>query len=93
MGEAKRKTCLFCPPAPAFHTAHGRSRPRLERDREYDEYVDRDMYAHGGHAHHMADDYRDRGLDRDRIPARDHRGREDEYGPHRGSSRRALNAI
>lgn len=80
-----------------FQTAQARSRPRLERDREYDEYAERELYAHG-HQHHLpgAEDYRDRGLDRalERIPPRDHRpSREDDYAPHRGSSRRALNAI
>ncbi|XP_008194393.1 voltage-dependent L-type calcium channel subunit beta-2 isoform X4 [Tribolium castaneum] len=74
---------------PTFHTSHTRSRQRLEREREYEEYAERDSYTHAnthGMPHHGGDDYR--------IPARDHRAaREEEYPTHRGSSRRALNAI
>lgn len=58
------------------------------------------MYSSHGHSHphHVpGDDYRDsRGMDRaiERMPPRDHRQlRDDEYASHRGSSRRALNAI
>ncbi|XP_015835933.1 voltage-dependent L-type calcium channel subunit beta-1 isoform X2 [Tribolium castaneum] len=76
-------------PVPTFHTSHTRSRQRLEREREYEEYAERDSYTHAnthGMPHHGGDDYR--------IPARDHRAaREEEYPTHRGSSRRALNAI
>ncbi|XP_068904148.1 voltage-dependent L-type calcium channel subunit beta-1 isoform X3 [Tenebrio molitor] len=78
-------------PAPTFHTAHARTRQRVDRDREYDDYVEREGYPHAnthGIPHHGGDDYRDR------IPPRDHRvAREEEYPTHRGSSRRALNAI
>lgn len=54
------------------------------------------MYSHGHtHPHHVSgEDYR--GMDRaiERLPPRDHRQvRDDEYASHRGSSRRALNAI
>jgi hypothetical protein len=77
--------------APTFHTAHARTRQRVDRDREYDDYVEREGYPHAnthGIPHHGGDDYRDR------IPPRDHRvAREEEYPTHRGSSRRALNAI
>lgn len=77
---------------PTFHTAHTRSRPRLEREREYDEYTERDYSGQTHLSSHLpgAEDYRERGIDR--LPARDHR-RDDEYQTHRGSSRRALNAI
>ncbi|CAH0557632.1 unnamed protein product [Brassicogethes aeneus] len=72
-------------PVPTFHTSHTRSRPRLERDREYEDYVDREYLTntHGVPPHMQGgDDYR----------LRDPR-REEEYPSHRGSSRRALNAI
>ncbi|XP_022918800.1 voltage-dependent L-type calcium channel subunit beta-4 isoform X4 [Onthophagus taurus] len=70
-----------------YHTQHTRSRPRLEREREYDEYTDRDYAG----SHMAGDDYRNMGLERT-LPLRDHR-RDDDYQAHRGSSRRALNAI
>lgn len=89
----------FPPTVPTFHTAHARSRPRLERELEYDVYTDRDSYPHNSHnvTSHLnrGDEYRDRDLDRnlERIPPREHRtNREEEY-PHRSSSRRVLNAI
>lgn len=85
----------ICAIVSSFQTGHARNRPRLERDREYEEYVERDYShsnTHGLSHHHGADDYRERNLDR--IPPRDHRAtREEEYPTHRGSSRRALNAI
>lgn len=67
---------------PTFQTSHTRSvRGRLERDREYEEYLD----------FHQGEEYRERHLDR--IPSREARTREEEFPAHRGSSRRALNAI
>ncbi|KAF7269969.1 hypothetical protein GWI33_017057 [Rhynchophorus ferrugineus] len=77
-----------------FHTAHHRiGRARLERDREYDEYSEKDHLS----VHHLpADEYRDRPMDRV-PPPRDLRNRDDlEYpapAPHKSSSRKALNAI
>ncbi|KAK9747431.1 Guanylate kinase [Popillia japonica] len=51
--------CVF----PTFHTAHTRSRPRLEREREYDEYTDRDYPGQTHLPPHLSstEDYRDRG--------------------------------
>ncbi|KAK9747433.1 Guanylate kinase [Popillia japonica] len=50
-------------PVPTFHTAHTRSRPRLEREREYDEYTDRDYPGQTHLPPHLSstEDYRDRG--------------------------------
>ncbi|XP_066256880.1 voltage-dependent L-type calcium channel subunit beta-2 isoform X4 [Euwallacea similis] len=78
-----------------FQTAHSRStRARLERDREYDEYSEKDhLNTHTG-AHHLPpDDYRDRPLDR--VPSRNLRSREDMDFPSslKSTSRKALNAI
>lgn len=67
-------------PVPTFQTAHRRT--RHERDREYEEYSERDNYPH----HIQGEDYRT-------IDRREHRAREEDYVTHRGSSRRALNAI
>ncbi|XP_017786119.1 PREDICTED: voltage-dependent L-type calcium channel subunit beta-2 isoform X3 [Nicrophorus vespilloides] len=72
---------------PSFHTGHNRSRPRLEREREYDEYTD---YGDRHNAHMQGEDYRDRGMER---MSRDMRTREEEYPTHKSSSRRALNPI
>ncbi|XP_056635643.1 voltage-dependent L-type calcium channel subunit beta-2 isoform X3 [Diorhabda sublineata] len=69
---------------PTFHTGHQRSvRGRLEREREYEEYSDRELNTHGATTH---DDYRER------IPTSRSR-EEDSFSSHRGASRRALNAI
>lgn len=78
---------------PTFHTAHTRSvRSRLERDREYDDYLEREhLNTHIPHHLQGGEEYRDRPLDR--IPSREARTREEEFPTHRGSSRRALNAI
>lgn len=84
-----------------FHTGHSRGRSRLERDREFEDFIDRDPHpqSHGaGVPPHLAggQDYREHTLDRtlERIPPRDHRGvREDDFPPHRTSSRRAVNVI
>ncbi|XP_065162822.1 voltage-dependent L-type calcium channel subunit beta-2 isoform X4 [Atheta coriaria] len=79
---------------PTFHTGHNRTRPRLEREREYDDYAEREYREM-----HLSDEYRDRdrGPSNDRTlerPPRDHRAtREEEYPSHRGSSRRCLNPI
>ncbi|XP_045472330.1 voltage-dependent L-type calcium channel subunit beta-1 isoform X3 [Harmonia axyridis] len=67
-------------PVPTFQTTHRRT--RLEREREYEEYSDRDSFPH----HMQGEDYRT-------IDRREHRTREEDYVAHRGSSRRALNAI
>ncbi|XP_049821820.1 voltage-dependent L-type calcium channel subunit beta-3 isoform X4 [Aethina tumida] len=74
-----------------FHTGHARSRPRLERDREYEDYGDREyMNTHAVPPQFQGgDDYRERPMERLRDP----RNREEDYPTHRGSSRRALNAI
>lgn len=82
-----------------FHTGHNRARSRLERDRDYEEYVERDQQSHASSVpSHLAggQDYREHNLDRnlERLPPRDHRGvREDDFPPHRTSSRRAVNVI
>lgn len=78
-----------CSAGPSYQ--HSR-RSRLERlEREYDDYPERDMYPHHQHVPpHLqgGQDYRER---TQRPP--DHRiSREEDYS-HRGSSRRALNAI
>ncbi|XP_057652062.1 voltage-dependent L-type calcium channel subunit beta-2 isoform X4 [Diorhabda carinulata] len=71
-------------PVPTFHTGHQRSvRGRLEREREYEEYSDRELNTHVAPTH---DDYRER------IPTSRSR-EEDSFSSHRGASRRALNAI
>ncbi|XP_031342386.1 voltage-dependent L-type calcium channel subunit beta-2 isoform X5 [Photinus pyralis] len=79
-----------------FHTAHSRGRSRLERDREYEDYLERDPQSHTSSVpSHLAggQDYREHNLDRN-LPPRDHRGvREDDFPPHRTSSRRAVNVI
>lgn len=62
----------------------------MERDREYEEYLDRE-HLNTYLPHHESDEYRERHLDR--IPSREVRTREEEFPTHRGSSRRALNAI
>ncbi|XP_044752220.1 voltage-dependent L-type calcium channel subunit beta-1 isoform X3 [Coccinella septempunctata] len=67
-------------PVPTFQTTHRRT--RLERDREYEEYTERDNYSQ----HMQTEDYRS-------IDRREHRTRDEDYVTHRGSSRRALNAI
>ncbi|XP_066137985.1 voltage-dependent L-type calcium channel subunit beta-1 isoform X2 [Euwallacea fornicatus] len=90
-GEQGRPTL----PGHTFQTAHTRStRARLERDREYDEYSEKDhLNTHTG-AHHLPpDDYRDRPLDR--VPSRNLRSREDMDFPStlKSTSRKALNAI
>ncbi|XP_060516835.1 voltage-dependent L-type calcium channel subunit beta-4 isoform X2 [Cylas formicarius] len=73
---------------PTLHTAHTRSsRSRLEREREYEEYCEKDhLNAHVPLHHLQGGDYR--GRDPKTI-------REDEYPPpsHKCSSRKALNAI
>lgn len=77
---------------PTFHTSHTRSvRGRLERDREYEEYLDREHLNTHLPPLHQSEEYRERHLDR--IPSREARTREEEFPAHRGSSRRALNAI
>ncbi|XP_044741868.1 voltage-dependent L-type calcium channel subunit beta-2 isoform X3 [Chrysoperla carnea] len=47
------------PPGPSYHTAHSR-RSRLDRDREYDDYIDHEiiaerelLYPHEGAMHHV----------------------------------------
>lgn len=79
--------------------SHTQTRPRLEREREYEEYPERDSYPSGGPPPAgfapppvgFVDDYRIRS---NPLP-RDHRtsSREEEYPPNRSSSRRVLNAI
>lgn len=71
-------------------------RGRLERDREYEEYLDKDHMNTHVMPHHLqsggvGDDYRDNIRPLERL--RDPRSREEEFPTHRGSSRRALNAI
>ncbi|XP_031344656.1 voltage-dependent L-type calcium channel subunit beta-4-like isoform X2 [Photinus pyralis] len=84
------------PGGSVFHTAHSRGRSRLERDREYEDYLERDPQSHTSSVpSHLAggQDYREHNLDRN-LPPRDHRGvREDDFPPHRTSSRRAVNVI
>ncbi|KAH1013826.1 hypothetical protein HUJ04_002764 [Dendroctonus ponderosae] len=55
--------------AHTFHTAHARSaRARLEREREYDEYSEKDHLNMHPSVHHLPpDDYRERPLDRWRL--------------------------
>lgn len=98
--------------ATLFHSAHTRARTRQDRDREYEEFLERESAADatevpphlgrpGGGT--SGQEYRDRGQDYrehmfdrtlDRMPQREHRAAsDDEYPPHRTSSRRAVNAI
>lgn len=85
-----------------FHSGHARGRSRLERDREYEDFNERDPHSqshgHGVPSHLTGgQDYREHNLDSrtiERLPSRDHRGvREDEFPSHRTSSRRAVNVI
>lgn len=93
--------CLYFASGSLFHTGHTRGRSRLERDRDYEDYVERDSHSqsHGSTVpSHLAggQDYREHTLDRnlERISSRDHRGvSEDDFPPHRTSSRRAVNVI
>lgn len=74
-----------------FHTTHTRNRPRLEREREYEEYIERDYAGQTHLSSHLPLTEVYRAIGADRLPPREHR-REDEYQAHR-ASRRALNAI
>ncbi|KAG5870279.1 hypothetical protein JTB14_010129 [Gonioctena quinquepunctata] len=79
---------------PTFHTGHQRStRARIEVDRSFDDYSDIQDHSntHLPPHLHAVENYRDRPVER--IPSREHRSREEEFPAHRGSSRRALNAI
>ncbi|KAF5289024.1 hypothetical protein FQA39_LY03903 [Lamprigera yunnana] len=97
-GEPIRATL---PGGQLFHSGHARGQSRLERDRDYEDYVDRDSHSqsHGPTVpSHLAggQDYREHTLDRnlERIPSRDLRGvSEDDFPSHRTSSRRAVNVI
>ncbi|XP_025837613.1 voltage-dependent L-type calcium channel subunit beta-2 [Agrilus planipennis] len=104
-GELVRLTCslnainckfVFC--STMFHAGHQRGRSRLERQREYDDYVDKEAHSqlHAVPAHIAgSQDYPNHSYERtlDRAPSRDHRvSRDEEYPSHR-SSRRAVNAI
>lgn len=100
---------------PQFHTGHSRGRSRVEHQREYDDYADREIISERellypqeppmqhvvGGPHHLegGQDYRDRRMLDRGAPIMPHRSEhrsardEDYHSPHRGTSRRALNAI